>query len=196
MTVADDGRLRLVFAVPLDEALRDRACALQEELARVAGRGTRVKFVERANLHLTLKFLGDMPAETLPELCRIADEVAAGCPPMALEVTGAGCFPAWGAPRTLWLGLSRGEAELAELAQRLDAALAEAGVAEADDRPFAGHFTLGRVRRRGAELRGAAKALAHEPVGPMDLDHFTLLSSELTPRGPIYTERRRFRLGG
>lgn len=194
--MADPERLRLFFALPLDEALRDQACALQQELARAAGR-TRIKFVERPNLHMTLKFLGDTPAEALPELCRIADEVAAACPAMALAVGGAGCFPPRGAPRTLWLGLTHECPELAELARRLDAALAEAGLAEADARPFTGHFTLGRVKdRAGSELRAAVERLACAPVGSMDVDHFTLLSSELTPRGPIYTERRRFRLGG
>jgi len=194
--VADPQRLRLFFAVPLDEALRDRACALQEALARAAGR-TRIKFVERANLHMTLKFLGDTPAAALPEISRVAGEVAAGSAPMALEVGGVGCFPPRGAPRTLWLGLTRECPELAALAQQLDAALAEAGLTEPDTRPFTGHFTLGRVRDGGgAELRAAAESLAGEIAGPMDVDHFALLSSDLTPRGPVYAEQRRFRLDG
>lgn len=194
--MAEPERLRLFFAVPLDEALRDRACALQEELARVVMRGTRVKFVERANLHLTLRFVGEMSAEVAPELCRVADEVAALREPMALEVAGMGCFPPRGAPRTLWLGLSRGEPELADLARRLDVALLNAGLVEPEPRPFTGHFTLGRVRAGGAELRAAAERLADVFVGAMQVDHFALLSSDLTTRGPIYTELRRFRLGG
>lgn len=194
--MADRERLRLFFAVPLDEALRDRACALQEQLAHAA-RGVRVKFVERANLHMTLKFLGDTPVAALPDICRVADEVAAGCSPLTLEVGGVGCFPPRGAPRTLWLGLAQEYPGLTALAQRLDRALAEAGLAEPETRPFAAHFTLGRVKdRAGGQLRAAIERLAQEPVGAMNVDHFALLSSDLTPQGPVYTERRSFRLGG
>jgi len=195
--MAGDERLRLFFALPLDDALRDAACALQAELGRACDRRTRVKWVERPNLHLTLKFLGDTPAGAIDEIARVAEQVAAGTRPMTLEVAGAGCFPPRGAPRTIWLGLARECPELAELAQSLDAALAEAGLAEPERRPFAGHFTLGRVKEGGGRgLREAIEALARAPVGEMTADHFVLLSSDLTPRGPVYMERRRCRLGG
>ncbi len=194
--MAGDERLRLFFALPLDDALRDAVCGLQEELDRACDRRTRVKWVERPNLHLTLKFLGDTPSSALDEIARVAEGVATGARPMALELAGAGCFPPRGAPRTIWLGLARECPELAELAQSLDAALADAGLAEPERRPFTAHFTLGRVKDGGRGLREAIEELAEAPVGEMSADHFVLLSSDLTPRGPVYTEQDRFRLGG
>ncbi len=193
-----DERLRLFFALPLAEDLRDAACALQEQLARACRDGPRVKWVERDNLHLTLKFLGERPAEALDEIARVAAEVVAAAAPLTLEVGGVGCFPPQGAPRTIWLGLLDECAALDELAQALDGALVAAGLAEPEERPFRPHFTLGRVKQRqgGRELRRAIAALAAAPVGTMTVKHLVLLSSELTPRGPVYTERRRFRLGG
>ena len=82
--------------------------------------------------------------------------------------------------------------------RKLLPALAEAGLAEPERRPFTGHFTLGRVRDRGGarELRAALDGLAEVPVGTMDVDAFCLMSSDLTPQGPIYTECARFELGG
>ncbi len=148
------------------------------------------------NLHLTLKFLGDTPSSALDEIARVAEGVATGARPMTLELAGAGCFPPRGAPRTIWLGLARECPELAELAQSLDAALADAGLAEPERRPFTAHFTLGRVKDGGRGLREAIEELAEAPVGEMSADHFVLLSSDLTPRGPVYTEQDRFRLGG
>lgn len=190
--------LRLFFAVPLEEALRDAACDLQQRLARACRPGPRVKWVERDNLHLTLKFLGERPADVLEEIGRVAGEVAVSAAPLTLEVGGVGCFPPRGAPRTIWLGLLRECPELEELAQALDRALAAAGLAEPEERAFRPHFTLGRVKERGGagELRRAIAALAEAPVGTMTVEHLDLLSSELTPRGPVYTECRRFRLGG
>ncbi len=188
--------LRLFFAVPLDAALREEACRLQDELAGACRSGPRVKWVERPNLHMTLKFLGDTPPEDVARICRVAERVAEGRAPLSMELVGVGCFPPRGAPRTIWIGLGRECPELKDLAESLDATLAEAGLAERERRPFTGHFTLGRVkdRRGGRPLREAIERLGGEPVGSMEADHFCLLSSDLTPQGPIYTERASFEL--
>lgn len=190
-------RLRLFFAVPLDEALRDGACGLQDALQRACGRGPRVKWVERPNLHATLKFIGDTPVERLDEIVEIGRQAAAECEPAELEICGVGCFPPRGAPRTIWLGLREQCPGLTALADALERRLVEAGLAEAERRPFAAHFTLGRVKDRtgGHELRQAVERLCEEPVGLMAVDRFVLLSSDLTPRGPIYTKRGEFHPG-
>lgn len=195
--MSGEGRLRLFFGVPLDgDGLRDAACGLQDTLQEACRRGPRVKWVERANLHLTLKFIGDTPAARLDEVIAVAREAAAERAPEELELRGVGCFPPRGAPRTIWLGVRGDSPELARLAQGLDRRLAEAGLAEPDRRPFAAHITLGRVKGAGGgrELREAIERLRDEPVGPMTADSFVLYSSDLRPQGPAYTNRGEFQL--
>ncbi len=189
------GDLRLFFAVVLPEELRDRALELQRELAAA---GARVKWVERRNLHMTLKFVGETPPERL-EACReVAEQVAEGASRCELTVQGAGCFSSRGAPRTIWLGVEGDAPELEELARSLDGALVEAGLAEPERRKFSPHFTLGRVKggRHARELLAAVESLSEAPVGTMVVEHFTLMSSELTRQGATYTEEATFRLGG
>ncbi len=189
------GDLRLFFAVVLPEELRDRALELQRELAAA---GARVKWVERRNLHMTLKFVGETPPERL-EACReVAEQVAEGASRCELTVQGAGCFSSRGAPRTIWLGVEGDAPELEELTRSLDGALVEAGLAEPERRKFSPHFTLGRVKggRHARELLAAVESLSEAPVGTMVVEHFTLMSSELTRQGATYTEEATFRLGG
>jgi 2'-5' RNA ligase len=194
--MSDGETLRLFFGVPLDEALRDAACELQDALQSACPRGPRIKWVERPNLHLTLKFVGDTPAEKLDDVIEIAEEAAAECSPCRLDLCGTGCFPPRGTPKVLWMGLREECPELAELAYALGSRLVKKGLADAERHPFTAHFTLGRVKERGGgrNLREAIEELAEEPVGAMDVDRFVLLSSDLTPQGPVYTERAGFEL--
>lgn len=191
MASAGGEQVRLFFALPLAEELRDRACELQRELAAV---GTRVKWVERPNLHMTLKFIGEVPTERVEAYCEKAGQVVAGAKRCDITVRGVGCFQSRGAPRTIWLGTEGETPELAELAAALDEALAQAGLGERERRPFVAHFTLGRVRgrQRAGELLAAIEKLADAVVGQMPVESFVLMRSELTPSGPIYTEQARF----
>ncbi len=197
MSNGDNQTLRLFFGVPLDEALRDAACGLQDTIQRACERGPRIKWVQRPNLHLTLKFVGDTPAEKLDEITAIAEEAAAECSPAELDLCGVGRFPPKGAPKVIWLGLREECEELRELAYALGGRLVRAGLAERERHPFTAHFTLGRVKERGGgrNLSEAIEALGDEPVGSMSVDRFVLLSSDLTPQGPVYTEREEFGLG-
>ncbi len=189
--------LRLFFALPLADELRGRAGELQRELARSADRA-RVKWVEAENLHMTLKFVGDAPAERLAEFLTVAEGVAENARACTIEYQGVGCFAGRSrCPRTIWLGLAREAPELAALAGSLDVALADAGLAESEKRPFTAHLTLGRVKnRRDSEaLLEAARRLENAPVGVQTVDSFALISSELTAAGPIYTNRGDWALG-
>src|SRR5438093_1607205 len=117
-------RLRTFIAVDIGKAIRDRAVALQEALARA---GTEVKWVEPENLHVTLLFLGEVDARDVPHVCRRVAEVCAGHPAFDLAVETAGCFPNPRRPRILWVGAGQGTQEVVALHDALELPLLELG---------------------------------------------------------------------
>jgi|ADurb_Oil_02_Slu_FD_contig_51_1501131_length_941_multi_2_in_0_out_0_1 2'-5' RNA ligase len=186
--------LRLFFAVPIPEGLREAVCQVQETLRRC---GTSVKWVEPENLHFTLKFLGELPPSALPELERVAGEVAARHATFALTMRGCGAFPRPAEARAVWVAAAEGAQELTALAEDLEKALAQAGLAAPERRPFKAHATIGRNRtpQHSKGLAAGIKQAAATELGTMAVDEFVLFKSVLTPAGPIYTVQKTFRLG-
>jgi 2'-5' RNA ligase len=179
-------RLRTFIAVDLGKAIRDRCVALQEVLARA---GTDVKWVEPENLHVSLLFLGEVEDRDAADLCRAVAEVCAGHAPFAMHVETAGCFPNPRRPRVLWVGVGEGKAELVALHDALEPPLLELGCYRREERRYQPHITLGRVRgdRPADALAAALQRQAGWQGGVTQVQEVRVLSSELTPQGPIYT---------
>ncbi len=147
-----------------------------------------MKWVEPHNLHLTLKFLGNVHENEIAEVCRAVEQGAAAVEPFELELRGAGAFPNSARPRTVWLGAGAGTEEMVVLHDRVEAALAELGYRE-EHRRFQSHLTIGRVRGAGpgiAELGKLIQQQADFQAGRLDVGQLTVFSSKLTPDGPIY----------
>ncbi len=177
--------VRTFVAVEIDAAVRSRAEKLIE---RLAGSPADVKWVEAHNLHLTLKFLGDVPSGETPRVCDAVARGAAKVEPFELEVCGAGAFPSAGRPRTLWLGSGDGEQGMIELHGHVETPLAKLGYRK-EHRRFHPHLTLGRVRRSGpgvAELGELVKQNADFPAGRLTVREVVVFTSQLTRTGPTY----------
>ena len=147
-----------------------------------------MKWVEPHNLHLTLKFLGDVPEREIAEVCRAVQRGAAEVKRFELEVRGAGAFPNAARPRTVWLGAGAGAEQMVMLHDRVEVPLAELGYRE-EHRRFQSHLTIGRVRGGGpgiAELGKLLQQHADFMAGRMTVGKVTVFSSTLTPAGPIY----------
>ena len=190
---APTDELRLFFAVPLHEDLRGAVETVQRRLAEARAK---VNWVDPGNLHFTLKFLGAVWGQAVPAIVRVAEEVAARHEPFSLHIRGCGAFPRPSDARTIWLGCAEGSDQLAALARDLDAALASAGLATQEERPFQPHLTLGRNKSayRIADLGRAIQREATVEIGHMVADHFLLLHSSLHREGPEYSEVARFAL--
>lgn len=170
---------------------------VKEHAAEVIGRlrasGADVKWVAPANLHLTLKFLGEVDPQRLPQLIAALEAACAGRSVLGLEVAGCGAFPQPSAPRVVWLGLAGGVEALAGLAGAVEQAFGALGF-EADKRRFQPHLTLGRLRRRGRGQKGPPTApltrvlagLAGQRGPVFTADRVVLMKSTLTPRGAVY----------
>jgi RNA 2',3'-cyclic 3'-phosphodiesterase len=194
MTFDPDVSLRLFFGLTLTDEVRLTVVALQQ---RLRNGGARVKWVEPENLHFTLRFLGEMPALMVRDLKATAKPLAAEMQPWSLTLQGLEAFPSVHAPQTIYAEVTEGAAPLTRLARKLNRALEEVALVEPDRRPFVAHCTLGRVKQAQglAGLVAALEAEADASLGAMTCLGFSLLSSQLTERGPVYTEIASFAFG-
>jgi 2'-5' RNA ligase len=179
-------RLRTFIALDLGKPIRDRLVTLQESLARAA---PDVKWVETENLHVTLLFLGEVDERDVLEVCRAVTDCCANLPPFTLSVEGVGCFGNPRRPRTIWIGVSEGAVEIKALHAALEKVLLDLGCYRREERQFTPHITLGRVRQEGAgaDLAPALAKKADWNAGSVAIREVLVMSSELTPKGPIYS---------
>ena len=143
-------------------------------------------WVAETNLHVTLKFLGQIEESRVGAITEGLASVAARTPAFALDVRGLGAFPTPARPRVLWVGLEPA-APLRALAGEVDAALAALGFAR-ESRSFAAHVTLGRVRESRRHPALAAALARPVQCGRLTVSRVSLMRSELHPRGARYTE--------
>lgn len=178
--------LRTFLAVEIDDSVRQQAAALIERLRAVVDG---VSWVAPQNLHITLKFLGHVAASRIAEVSQAVRQAVAAATPFEFESRGLGAFPRVERPNNLWIGCGEGAQSLVALAERLDQALGQLGFAR-ESRALVPHLTLGRVRRGGkppANLVRLLREHAEFVAGRSRVRHVVLFSSQLTPRGAIYT---------
>ena len=155
-----------------------------------------MRWVQPGNIHLTLKFFGNVPDEEIGSLALAARQAAAEAEPLQLQVTAAGAFPSSQAPRVVWLGLGGDVVPLTRLYYGLEKGFATLGYLP-EGRAFNPHLTLGRVKSPANRER-LAKLL--EKLPPLDWPPFTvkeliLFQSVLSPQGSKYTPLKVIPLG-
>lgn len=185
--------MRAFMAVEITEPVR---AALAREIESLRRAADPVKWVEPQNIHLTVKFLGDVPDDKIAVLAARARECCARFPACDLELKGAGAFPNMGRPRVIFVDGADQPPVLADLAAALDDAMTEFGIAR-EERGFRCHITLGRVRmpRPAPDLAEKLRKMQNTSFGIVPVKEVVLMKSDLTPRGPIYTPVDRFPLG-
>lgn len=153
--------------------------------------GNRVRWARPENVHLTLRFLGDVQQEDLGDLCAALEEACAKHTPFDASLSGLGAFPSERRARILWAGIGAGSERLRSLAADLDAVLSPLGF-EREERAYTPHLTLGRVRHQPANL--------DLPQIAWDLRFLVrrveLVESTLTPEGSVYRIVQAFILKG
>jgi 2'-5' RNA ligase len=185
----------LFVGIELDDAVTaaaaDAALELKSRLGTRAP-GFTARWIERANLHITLWFIGDVVdqrAAAITEALRSPFDVA----PFHLQLEGCGAFPPRGAPRVLWIGATRGIDSMRALYGRLENRLVPLG-GPAERRPYTPHLTIARVKDPGrASGRDIRQAIAAVPAvcGESAVRAVTLFRSRLSPRGATYEPQLR-----
>jgi RNA 2',3'-cyclic 3'-phosphodiesterase len=178
--------LRTFVAVEVTPEVQSSALRLIERL-RIAP--VKVTWTKAANLHFTLKFLGDVRAEQTAAICRAVQEAVGPFSPFELVAAGVGAFPSASRPRTLWLGASEGAEPMELLFQAVERTLEPLGFPK-EHRRFTSHLTLGRVREGSPTgfqaLAELLKKHATFDAGAMSVSQATVFSSTLGREGPTY----------
>ena len=174
--------MRAFIGIEVADDVRAALTRVQDDFR---GCGAKVKWVAPANVHLTMKFLGEIDDETAGRVASAMSE-AAGCGPIGFEVEGLGQFPPRGKPRTLWAGVSDGADAIVALFTKLDGALGLFGFEK--ERRFVPHVTIGRVKSPvGADaLTPVIEHHARAAFGTCLAEEAVLFKSTLTPQGAIY----------
>jgi len=177
--------MRVFIAVDLEsrEALANLT-ALQRSLV---GSGADVKLVEPQNLHFTIKFLGEVDAGIVTEVKEILSQIEA--PVIKVVYQGVGAFPSISRPNVIWVGSDKeGGMLLSKLASMVESRLTHLRVG--DSKPFVPHLTIARVRsgRNKDALIKIINSNLNTVFGEDTLTKIKLKKSDLTPKGPIYTD--------
>ena len=190
--MADDSsteKLRLFLAIPMPETVRNEILGVQQELRRLVSHDA-IRWTKPGQFHLTLRFLGSVPAERVAALQEAIKVVCAGERALRLRAQGAGFFPNARSPRVIWAGMNDGEGRLAELQKKIEIAVQPFTQEPGTDR-FAGHVTIGRVkhlhRPEIEKLAARAQAVKDRLFGEWTADEVKLIRSDLSPGGARHT---------
>jgi 2'-5' RNA ligase len=181
--------MRLFTAIEIPDEIRDRLERLITHLRPTA----HVKWSPVYNLHITLKFIGEWPADDLEKLQSALTQVAPR-QPLEIDVRSVGWFPNPYHPRVFWAGVTGGHG-LPALAADIESVLQPLGIAK-DEREFSPHLTLARIKQPAPldSLRQAVCDLESVEFGTFPADRFCLYRSQPGQAGSIYTKLSEFPL--
>jgi len=182
-------QIRSFIAIELPEEVLEGLARLRRELERDGHKF--VKWVDPGGIHLTLKFLGNIPSKRVTEITEAVEEATRGVSPFNLEISGLGAFPSLKQARVFWVGIGGEVDKLSRLQQNIDSALAALGFAK-EERSFAPHLTLARIRQGASpmERRSFGELIGStvfEDKYHIKVEAISLMRSQLTPAGAIYT---------
>ena len=182
--------IRCFIAIELTPEFKAELTKLQNTLRSAPG-GTGARWVAPESIHLTLKFLGNVPTDKLPAIIQAIEDTVRDTPEFTLGLGECGCFPNVRRPQVIWVGLTGDLKILDDLVKRLETSLARLGF-KPEGRPFTPHLTLARMRDTATpverqaigEVAGRTKSLF---TGSLNVAEVCLMQSELTPKSAIYT---------
>jgi len=178
--------VRTFIAIKLDGSLHG---LIEKLINKLASSKAGVKWVVPQNIHVTLKFLGNVEESRLPDVYAACERAAAGSEPMELEIRTMGCFPGLNRPRVVWVGIEKGQEAVKQLQKKVEQELAIIGFPK-EDRKFQAHLTIGRVKDQKATggLRNLIEEEQNVFIGSMRAEKFSVMKSRTLPAGPVYEE--------
>ena len=177
--------MRTFIAIDIPENIKD---SIELYVSPLKGERAKITWVKSGNVHITLKFLGEIPEEKVPEIYKCLEKCVKGLKPFEVEITGAGGFPDMRRPRIIWVGLKKGTDELKKLANSIDDELSNLDF-EKEKRGFKPHLTIGRVKYIN-DISGFIDKMSRLKFegGTFTADEIFIIKSELKPTGAVYTK--------
>jgi len=180
--------MRTFIAIELPAQIKDYLASLQKELKKS---GADVKWVEPVNIHITMKFLGEIDEVQFERISLIMDQVSENIKYFIARLGTLGAFPNISSPRVIWMGLDKGHTELKTLAKELEEKIKKLGIPK-EDRVFSSHITLGRTRsglnmgKLITALQITSKPETQTQTLEFPVTSITLFKSTLSSKGPTY----------
>jgi RNA 2',3'-cyclic 3'-phosphodiesterase len=190
--------MRVFVAFDLSIRTVENLVLLQEDLQKpLAQLGAKARWIDAANIHLTLKFIGEVERSLVFRIREVLAEVARRHPLFDTDTSGTGCFPSYRTPRIVWAGSGQGAEAVARLQNDIETHLGELGI-PADDRTFHPHVTIGRVqtRKTRVDLEPVLTPYRDTVFGSSQVKDFALYESQLNPSGVVYRVIERYPLTG
>ena len=178
--------MRTFVAVPVPDTVRKQVTLFLEEYR---SKRLPVKWVTRENLHITVKFLGEIDEKMKDRIAAVLQEVCRRHHGFEVGFSGVGCFPDPRRPRVVWIGTDTGADRLSGLAQDIDGQLESLGFRK--EKRFHPHLTIGRIKK---ECSIDAILGAEFSTEPFSVQQLILFKSTLTPQGALYDSLATFEL--
>ena len=169
-----------------DPGVIKRLLSIQSKLMHT---GATLKLIKAQNIHLTIKFLGDIYPSMIDAIYQKMKQISFS--PFNIELAGLGAFPKLSYPRIIWVGIKKGKNELIDIFNQLELNLSELGF-KPELKGFNPHLTIARVRssRNKSHLIQVIKEFEAHEFGVENIQYLRLKKSDLTPKGPIYSNLR------
>ncbi len=183
-------QIRAFLAIEIDDDLKPKINKVMKEFK---GIDAKIKYVELVNLHLTLKFFGDIDTNGLELLDQKIENVVSQFKPFNVKIKTCGAFPNTDRIRVIWIGIDEDEM-IRQLHDNLDDELSKLGFDK--DRRFSTHLTIGRMKspKNKNQVKSKIEEFSDVEIGEMAVENIVLKKSTLTPSGPIYEDIKVFKL--
>ncbi len=183
--------MRTFIAVELPEQIKKQIEVLQAPLKKT---NALVSWVKPGNIHITLKFLGEVSEEKIDEVFSATELALKGAKGFKMNLKGMGAFPDLRRPRVIWVGAGKGGEELSGMAARIEDELKKVGYSK-EKRKFSAHFTVGRVKSpKNIEKLMEMVQSADFETEDIEVNEVTVMKSQLHPAGAIYTPLKKIPL--
>lgn len=183
-------QLRAFLAIDVDEDLKAKMYRIIKEFKQI---DANIRYVDLENLHLTLKFFGDIDTEGIDLLSSKISHVVSNFDKFTIKIKGCGAFPNTNRIKVIWLGIDEDEL-IKQLHDELDKEFVRLGFDK--DKRFSSHLTIGRMKSAKGKnkVKSTIEKFSEVEIGVMEVDRIILKKSTLTPQGPIYEDLEIFEL--